>query len=128
MTTWSTIEPLTAEHVAYLAETGVRLPVLAATNRAPTRADVVAAYEAIDRPADLELDLYNPVGAFVVSLRGHPDRMLRFLVALAARCGQLYMFGSPLDRMPGAVADRGDDLEAVVARLDADTRAALTYE
>ena len=52
--------------------------------------------------------------------------VVQFFIGLAKRCGQLYMFGFPHDSMPGVVADPADDLDAVLRRMDPETRDDVT--
>ena len=125
MSTWSYVVPLAREHAEYLGREGVGVPSLAPVNRAPSREDVDAAYAAIGQPDSIVVDTYATDDGVKVAVRGAPRAQLRLLHALAARCGQLYMFGFPHDRMPGVVVDPADDLDAVMRRMDAGTRAAL---
>ena len=115
-----------AEHAKYLADENVIVPALSPHNRAPEEADVRAAHADIGSPDSLELCIYldrSPGDSeLTIGLRGDTRLRLQFFIALAKRCGQLYMFPFPHDGLPGIVVDPADDLEGVLRRMDPDTR------
>lgn len=115
----------------YLVGEGVLVPEVSADNRAPDEADVAAAYAELG-PDEVPLivDSYRnaPDDQLTVALRGSIGASLAFLMALAKRCGQLYVFGFPYDAMPGIVVDPADDLDMVLRRMAPETRAMVTAD
>ena len=116
MATWSEIEPLTKEHAEYLHALGARVPTLSRNNRRPTEAELHAAFAEIGAPSELLVDAYEEGADLKIRVRGDENAALKLLVALAKRCGQLYLFPFPGDQMPGVVADHADDLEQLLRR------------
>jgi hypothetical protein len=128
MSTWAYVRSFQAEHQKYLADEGVVTPPVALGNRSPDQADVRAAYEEVQRAVSgLVADAYKDSDDEppTVALRGPVADVLVFLLALARRCGQLYLAPFPHDAMPGIMADPGDDTERLLGRADQRTREAI---